>query len=420
MKPLKPDNDGVFETYRNLLGFLKSKQQCPIWTGLSRNKESDDFSDELGNSITWFHQYKKIDSGSADIVGKKCVRKMTPKGWALADCLYTSLINLDVHEYENLFANDTYDRYLQWEDPVYPYSSPSIFIKTKILCEYEMSTLSEEQKTCVRENSTGQYHVWGTSVYFTKTTFRVEGQRLREQIGLTVSDSLENDELVWDHNANGIQTDQLQWYNDEQPRFKEPNCLATDCLSRSDHKITWSATDCSIDHVSLCTFSPPKVGKNEVAVRMSASMGTIENPYYGYFCLDETRTSCYLLFVDHMSAAKQFITERNFKVAVVDDDVKKALIAHKIRPHAGAFVGATSMRLGNKFEWMYQDKFTEVKFNSTYELPAIEQVLKGYKKNLCLILASNGSFVAAKCDISKVTLLDVSDDPQLDFMKIAR
>ena len=121
-----------------------------------------------------------------------------------------------------------------------------------------------------------------------------------------------------------------------------------------------------------------------------------------------------------MSAAKQFITERNFKVAVVDDDVKKALIAHKIRPHAGAFVGATSMRLGNKFEWMYQDKFTEVKFNSTYELPAIEQVLKGYKKNLCLILASNGSFVAAKCDISKVTLLDVSDDPQLDFMKIAR
>ena len=52
------------------------------------------------------------------------------------------------------------------------------------------------------------------------------------EIGLTVSDSLENDDLVWDYNANGIQADQLQWYKDEQPRFKEPNCLATDCRKK--------------------------------------------------------------------------------------------------------------------------------------------------------------------------------------------
>ena len=45
-----------------------------------------------------------LDSGSADIVGKKCVRKMTPKGWALADCLYT------VYHYKYLKAREDIKR----------------------------------------------------------------------------------------------------------------------------------------------------------------------------------------------------------------------------------------------------------------------------------------------------------------------
>ena len=47
------------------------------------------------------------------------------------------------------------------------------------------------------------------------------------EIGLSGYTSLENDDLSWDNNANGIPTEQLKWYYGK-PRSSQPNCLAAD------------------------------------------------------------------------------------------------------------------------------------------------------------------------------------------------
>ena len=47
------------------------------------------------------------------------------------------------------------------------------------------------------------------------------------EIGLGLSEEVQNGDLVWDKKANGLPSDQLQWYY-EGKMLEGPNCLASD------------------------------------------------------------------------------------------------------------------------------------------------------------------------------------------------
>ncbi|XP_075261463.1 uncharacterized protein LOC142353140 [Convolutriloba macropyga] len=358
-------------------------------------------------------------------------------------------MELEPFEYDSLIMNTTYDKFLQWKGAD-SFQSLRTFIQIKILCEYEVKSLSEDEWKCVGKNVSGNYHLWGSSVYYKKSDFissnfrermrvcyrsdcfaNTEGHRaiinskeeetfILEQIedifleiGLSGYTSLENDDLSWDNNANGIPPEQLRWYYGK-PRSSQPNCLAADSFETSDYRINWVAQQCNLRYESVCTFSPPRLRRDEMAVRIKASLGTVRNPYYGYFCLDQQRNSCYALLRKNMYEARKYIREYNFKVAVLKDEVAKIKFAQKIRPHPGVYVGATSMRLGDKYEWMYEQNVSFVNLNETFEEPNIEN----YMNRICLILASNGSFVAYGCNNELVTAIDVSNDANFDFVKL--